>query len=39
MKKRQLLASLAVGTAMVAMAAPVAPSFEVKTDVAFASEM
>lgn len=39
MKKRQLLASLAVGTAMVAMAAPVAPSFEMKTDVAFASEM
>ncbi len=39
MKKRQLLASLAVGTAMVAMAAPVAPSFEVKTDVAFTSEM
>lgn len=39
MKKRQLLASLAVGTAMVAMAAPVNPTFELKQDVAFAEQM
>ncbi len=39
MKKGQLLASLAVGTAMVAMAAPVNPQFQMDQEVAFSIEM